>query len=81
LDHQIALLDKLKTREERLWYAPKAIEHNRSPNILVMQIENALMKHVTDFMLELGAGFAFAGRQVLSMWARRSFSSPCSFTI
>lgn len=28
-------------------------------------IENALIKHVTDFLLELGAGFAFVGQQVL----------------
>ncbi len=28
-------------------------------------IEHALVKHVTDFLLELGAGFAFVGRQVL----------------
>ncbi len=28
------------------------------------EIENALVKHVTDFLLELGAGFAFVGRQV-----------------
>jgi predicted nuclease of restriction endonuclease-like (RecB) superfamily len=114
--HHIALLDKLKTREDRLWYAQKAIEHNWSRNILVMQIETrlmersgsavtnfeltlpkpqsdlareslkdpyrfdflglgeeaqereiekALVKHVTDFLLELGAGFAFVGRQVL----------------
>ena len=28
-------------------------------------IENALVQHVTDFLLELGAGFAFVGRQVL----------------
>lgn len=34
------LLDKLKTREDRLWYAQKAIEHNWSRNILVMQIES-----------------------------------------
>jgi predicted nuclease of restriction endonuclease-like (RecB) superfamily len=110
------LLDKLKTRNDRLWYAEKAIEHSWSCNILVMQIEsrlmersgmavtnfeltlpkpesdlareslkdpyrfdflglgeeaqereieNALVKHVTDFLLELGAGFAFVGRQVL----------------
>lgn len=114
--HHIALLDKLQTAEERLWYASKAIEHNWSRNILVMQIESrlrersggavtnfaltlpkpesdlareslkdpyrfdflglgeeaqereierALVKHVTDFLLELGAGFAFVGRQVL----------------
>ncbi|MDO9481067.1 MAG: PDDEXK nuclease domain-containing protein [Hydrogenophaga sp.] len=28
-------------------------------------IERALVKHVTEFLLELGAGFAFVGRQVL----------------
>ena len=27
-------------------------------------IENALMRHITRFLLELGAGFAFVGRQV-----------------
>ena len=114
--HHCVLLDKLKIREDRLWYAQKAIEHNWSRNILVMQIESrlmersgtavtnfsltlpkpesdlareslkdpyrfdflglgeevqereierALVKHVTDFLLELGAGFAFVGRQVL----------------
>ena len=114
--HQLALLDKLDSPDSRLWYAAKAIEHNWSRNILVMQIEthllersgtavtnfaaslpkpqsdlareslkdpyrfdflgltdeaqervieNALVKHVTEFLLELGAGFAFVGRQVL----------------
>lgn len=29
------------------------------------EIETALVTHVTDFLLELGAGFAFVGRQVL----------------
>ncbi|PKV12716.1 PDDEXK nuclease domain-containing protein [Xanthomonas prunicola] len=29
------------------------------------EIEGALVQHVTDFLLELGAGFAFVGRQVL----------------
>ncbi len=110
------MVAKLKTREDRLWYASKAVEHNWSRNILTMQIEthlmdrsgtavtnfaltlpkpqsdlareslkdpyrfdflglgeeaqereieNVLVKHVTDFLLELGAGFAFVGRQVL----------------
>ena len=114
--HQLALLDKLDSTESRRWYAAKAIEHNWSRNILVMQIEtrllersgtavtnfavslprpqsdlareslkdpyrfdflgltdeaqereieHALVKHVTEFLLELGAGFAFVGRQVL----------------
>lgn len=114
--HQLALLDKLPDPETRRWYAAKAIEHNWSRNILVMQIEtrlrersgtavtnfdirlpkpqsdlaresvkdpyrfdflgltddaqereieHAFVKHVTEFLLELGAGFAFVGRQVL----------------
>ena len=114
--HQLALLDKLPNVESRRWYAAKAIEHNWSRNVLVMQIESgllerqgkavtnfearlpkaqsdlareslkdpyrfdflnlgeeeqeravesALVRHVTEFLLELGAGFAFVGRQVL----------------
>ncbi|MFO1348981.1 MAG: PDDEXK nuclease domain-containing protein [Pseudomonadales bacterium] len=114
--HNLVLLDRLPNPETRRWYAAKAIEHNWSRNVLVMQIEmrllertgkavtnfeanlpapqsdlareslkdpyrldflglgneaqereieDALVKHVTDFLLELGAGFAFVGRQVL----------------
>lgn len=114
--HQLALLDKLKTADERRWYAAQAITHNWSRNVLAMQIEtnartrsgqavtnfaqrlpaplsdlareslkdpyrfdflglhddaqeraveDALVRHVTQFLLELGAGFAFVGRQVL----------------
>ena len=29
------------------------------------EVEHALVKHVTEFLLELGAGFAFVGRQVM----------------
>jgi predicted nuclease of restriction endonuclease-like (RecB) superfamily len=114
--HNLVLLDRVSAAETRRWYAAKAIEHNWSRNILVMQIEtrlhersgtavtnfpaslpkpqsdlareslkdpyrfdflglsdeaqereieHALVKHVTEFLLELGAGFAFVGRQVL----------------
>jgi predicted nuclease of restriction endonuclease-like (RecB) superfamily len=114
--HLCTLIDKLKTPEAREWYLAKAIEHNWSRNVLVMQIEtrllerggqavtnfpaalpkpqsdlareslkdpyrfdflglteeaqereieHGLVKHVTEFLLELGAGFAFVGRQVL----------------
>jgi len=113
--HQIALLDKLRSEEDRRWYAAQAIEHNWSRNVLVIQIEsgcrqrsgaaltnfasrlpkpqsdlareslkdpyrldflgleqeaqereleNALVRHITQFLLELGAGFAFVGEQV-----------------
>lgn len=114
--HHLALLDKLPGPETRKWYVAKAIEHNWSRNVLVMQIESrllersgqavtnfpatlpapqsdlaresikdpyrfdflgltdeaqereiegALVRHVTEFLLELGSGFAFVGRQVL----------------
>jgi predicted nuclease of restriction endonuclease-like (RecB) superfamily len=42
--HQLALLDKLPTPETRRWYAAKAIEHNWSRNVLVMQIETRLLE-------------------------------------
>ena len=112
--HQIALLDKIKTQNEREWYVKAAIEHGWSRNVLVHQIEtelhkrqgaaltnfnktlpaaqaeiaqqlikdpcvldfmtldadakerdleNALVAHVQKFMMELGKGFAFIGRQ------------------
>ncbi|TLS77566.1 DUF1016 domain-containing protein [Mariprofundus erugo] len=114
--HNVVLLDRLNTPQERHWYAVKAIENNWSRNVLAMQIESrllersgqavtnfsaslpkpqsdlareslkdpyrfdflnlteeaqereiehALVNHVTEFLLELGAGFAFVGRQVL----------------
>jgi predicted nuclease of restriction endonuclease-like (RecB) superfamily len=113
--HHVALLDKLKDRVTRTWYAKAAIEYGWSRNILVMQIEtrlyeregraitnfaqrlpapqsdlatailkdpyvfdflgldreaqertieSALVDHIVRFLLELGAGFAFVGRQV-----------------
>lgn len=51
--HHCALLDKLDTAEERLWYAEKAVEHGWSRNVLEMQIESCLHKRqgkaVTNF--------------------------------
>lgn len=111
----ITLLTKLKTREERLRYAARAVEHGWSRPLLThhielrtleregkavtnfeqrlpkpqsdlaretlkdpyrfdflslgseaeeREIEAALVTHITKFLLELGAGFAFVGRQV-----------------
>jgi predicted nuclease of restriction endonuclease-like (RecB) superfamily len=37
--HQIALLDKLKSGDDRRRYAATATRHNWSRNVLVMQIE------------------------------------------
>ncbi len=51
--HQLALLDKLTSPEARRWYAAKAIEHNWSRNVLVIQIETRLRERngaaVTNF--------------------------------
>ncbi|MBL9007091.1 MAG: DUF1016 family protein [Myxococcales bacterium] len=44
--HQIALLEKLKTQEERLRYAAAAVEHGWSRGILVIQIESGYLKRL-----------------------------------
>ena len=113
--HNLALLEKLKKPELRLWYAGKTFENGWSRNVLVFQIEThlherigqstnnfelslppadsdmanqifkdpyvfdflgtatprreaelekKLIDHLEKFLLELGQGFAFVGRQV-----------------
>jgi len=113
--HNLVLITKLKTLDERIAYAKKTIENSWSRNILTMQIETklieregkavtnfehslpkyqsdlaheslkdpycfdfldlgneaqereiekGLIEHITSFLLELGAGFAFVGKQV-----------------
>jgi predicted nuclease of restriction endonuclease-like (RecB) superfamily len=113
--HNLALLEKLKASDLRLWYAKQTIINGWSRNILTMQIEtqlhkrigqtannfevtlppddsdmanqifkdpylfdflgtaevrkeaeleNKLIEHLEKFLLELGQGFAFVGRQV-----------------
>jgi predicted nuclease of restriction endonuclease-like (RecB) superfamily len=112
--HNCILLDKVKSREQRIWYIQKTVENGWSRNILAMQIETnlyqrqggatttfsrtlpspqsdlaqqivkdpyhlqfltldesvqereleaALVSHIQAFLLELGVGFAFVGRQ------------------
>ena len=55
--HNLVLLAKLKTQAERQWYAVKALEHNWSRNVLVMQIETRLHERsgtaVTNFEASL----------------------------
>ena len=114
--HNCVLLDKVKTRPERLWYIQQAIQNGWSRNVLVMQIdsglyrrqgkaltnfqatlpqpqsdlaqqllkdpynfdfltlateaqerdlEQGLLAHLRQFLIELGLGFAFVGSQVL----------------
>lgn len=55
--HNVVLLSKIKAPEVRMWYAQKAIEHNWSRNILVMQIETRLQERsgtaITNFKASL----------------------------
>jgi predicted nuclease of restriction endonuclease-like (RecB) superfamily len=112
--HNVVLLDRLKTPEERLWYARQTTQYGWSRSVLAIQIETrlhsrqgkaltnfertlppphsdlareitkdpynfefltlrheaeereleaALLTHLQRFLLELGVGFAFLGRQ------------------
>lgn len=51
--HHIALLDKIATPKDRLWYAAKAVEHGWSRNVLAHHIDSGLHrrqgKAVTNF--------------------------------
>jgi predicted nuclease of restriction endonuclease-like (RecB) superfamily len=55
--HHLALLDKLDTARDRLWYAAKALEHGWSRNVLALQIESGLHtrqgKAITNFKVTL----------------------------
>lgn len=113
--HNIILIQKVKDRSIRSWYAGQALEHGWSRNVLALMIKNhvherqgksitnfsktllppqsdlatqllkdpyifdfltiekpfrereletGLLTHLQDFLVELGAGFAFVGRQV-----------------
>lgn len=46
--HNIALIEKLKDTEERLWYGQQALENGWSRDILVMQIETHLFQRQGD---------------------------------
>ncbi len=122
--HHLALLERCRSPEERLWYARQSAAHGWSHNILKLQIESrlherqgkavtnfvatlppaesdmavqvfkdpylfdflgtadprrereverALTDHIQRFLLELGAGFAFVGRQVHLEFATQDF--------
>ncbi|WP_018527760.1 PDDEXK nuclease domain-containing protein [Alkalispirochaeta alkalica] len=113
--HNLVLLTKLKSEQERLSYAQGALENGWSRNVLTIhiesrllertgkavtnfektlpkaqsdlaieslkdpykfdflgigseaaekEIETAMVTHITQFLIELGAGFAYVGRQV-----------------
>ena len=44
--HNIALLEKLKSQDERLWYAQQTLIHGWSRNVLVHQIESELYRRM-----------------------------------
>ena len=55
--HNLTLLEKVKGRDERLWYAEQTIQHGWSRNVLVIQIESGLHrrqgKAITNFQTTL----------------------------
>lgn len=67
--HNVRLLDKVKSSEELLWYAQKAVEHGWSRNVLVMQIETGLYGRqgsaVTNFEQTLPAPQSDFARETL----------------
>jgi len=113
--HNIALMEKIETKEERIWYIKKTIENSWSRNVLTTwiesrlydrqgkaitnfsttlpaiqsdlanqtlkdpycfdfltlrerfderELEDGLLDHIQRFLLELGSGFSFVGRQI-----------------
>jgi predicted nuclease of restriction endonuclease-like (RecB) superfamily len=67
--HHVALLEKVKEREERLWYARQVVESGWSRNVLVHQIESALFSRqgraITNFDRTLPAPHSELAQQIL----------------
>jgi predicted nuclease of restriction endonuclease-like (RecB) superfamily len=74
--HNITIMEKIDNNEKRLWYVQKCLENGWSrPTLTIFsfltaeekareqEIEHGLMEHVQSFLIELGKGFAFLGRQ------------------
>lgn len=128
--HNIALLEKLKDGQQRLWYARQTVLNGWSRNVLVQQVESNLYQrqgdavtnfdrilpqpqsdlaqqiikdpynfsfvtvgddplereleqnlidHIRDFLLELGTGFAFMGSQVPIMVDEKEYRMDLLF--
>ena len=63
--HNIALMDKVKTAEEHIWYEDPYV-FDFIPfreDMLERDIEQALVRDVTKLLLELGTGFASVQKQ------------------
>jgi predicted nuclease of restriction endonuclease-like (RecB) superfamily len=67
--HNLTLLEKLKTKKERLWYAQASIEHGWSRNVLVLHFESGLHgrqgKALTNFQRTLPAPQSDLAQQLL----------------
>jgi predicted nuclease of restriction endonuclease-like (RecB) superfamily len=67
--HNIALVEKLKDPEERIWYAHAAVQNGWSRNVLVMQIESGLYarqgKAITNFQATLPKPQSDLAQQIL----------------
>jgi predicted nuclease of restriction endonuclease-like (RecB) superfamily len=67
--HNLRLLELLKNREERLWYANAATENGWSRNVLVLQIESGLYqrqgKSTTNFQTTLPKPQSDLAQQVI----------------
>jgi predicted nuclease of restriction endonuclease-like (RecB) superfamily len=67
--HHIALIEKVKNPEERLWYARQTIENGWSRNVLVHQIESGLYtrqgRALTNFDRTLPAPQSELAKQIL----------------
>ena len=67
--HHLALLEKLATPDERVWYLQQAVEHGWSRNVLVHQIETRLRERqgraLTNFPRTLPAPQSDLAQQLL----------------
>lgn len=67
--HNLALLEKVQARDERLWYAQQASIHGWSRNVLVLQIESGLYrrqgKAISNFQAALPKPQSDLAQQIL----------------
>ena len=67
--HNITLLQKIKDEKKRFRYAQKSVEHGRSRNVMVMQLESGLYERegmaVTNFSSKLPSPQSDMAQQAL----------------
>jgi predicted nuclease of restriction endonuclease-like (RecB) superfamily len=67
--HNLTILEKVKSPEERLWYAEQTIHNGWSRNVLVMQIESSLYrrqgKALTNFQVTLPSPHSDLAQQII----------------